>query len=115
MLVEEAQHLFRMLSEVIAAVPEARLAVFSIQNSSFSALEIGSNVFSASSGFFVQASSSTWNVRTGIVTAEANSWEFISAAVYAPLLIDSKSISSKYWLIPWSSENPRFFHFKVSI
>ena len=90
------------------------LVVFWIQNSSFSALEIRSKVFWASSGFFVQASSSTWNMRTGIVTAEANSWEFISAAVYAPILINSKSMSSKYWLIPWSSENPSF-HFKVSI
>jgi hypothetical protein len=89
--------------------------VSSPQNSSFSVLEIRSKVFWASSGFFVQASSSTWNMRTGIVTAEANSWEFISGAVYAPILINSKSMSSKYWLIPWSSENPRFFHFKVSI
>jgi hypothetical protein len=55
------------------------------------------------------------NVRTGIVTAKANSREFISAAVYAPPLNQFEINKFKNWLIPWNSENSRFFYFKVSI
>jgi hypothetical protein len=43
--------------------------------------------------------------------AEANSWEFISGAVYAPILINSKSMSSKYWLIPLEFREPQIFSF----